>query len=253
MLGYFSRFGRSLEPGEAVEFTDANTGRVARLNQETRHRLVIASTAKEYTGDIILHGKITGMEAKEGWFNLEQYDRTSIEAPLADPYRDTVLDAFNGYAAGHSIRVRVYASGLFDRNRKLKGIDSVDQVIAIDPLDVRARVEELKLLRHGWLHGKGLAPAHVDLDWIAATFEERYPDDLRLPYLFPTPAGRVLAEWSLDPWSLTLEIDPLAKRGEWHALNVETEDEREKDTDLAAAEEWAWIADQIRSAGGVVE
>jgi len=252
MLKYFARFGRSLEPGEAIVFESAATG-PAHLTQETRHRLVIASTVKGYEGDIVLHGIITGMEAKEGWFNLDRPDGTSIKGPLADTYFDTILDAFNNYASGQKVRVRVYASGRFDRDRKLKGIESVDRVTVIDPLDVRARVEELKLLRHGWLDGKGLIPQHAALDWLTTAFEERYPDDLRLPYLFPTPAGLVLAEWSLGPWSLSLEIDPVAKRGDWHEMNLDTDGEFEKQLDLAGTDGWAWLTERVRSFGGVAE
>jgi hypothetical protein len=252
MLGYFARFGRSLEPGEAVVFDDA-AGPPAHLTQETRHRLVIASTVKEYTGDVMLHGTVTGMEAKDQWFNLERPDGTTVKARLTETHFDAILEAFNNYATGQKVRVRVYASGRFDRDRRLKGIESVEQVVVIDPLDVRARVEELKLLRHGWLDGKGVAPAPAALDWITTAFEERYPDDLRLPYLFPTPAGRALAEWSLAPWSLSLEIDLVAKRGYWHALNLDTDKEAEKELDLASADDWTWLAEQVRSTGGVAE
>ncbi|HEX8201990.1 MAG TPA: hypothetical protein VF590_16055, partial [Isosphaeraceae bacterium] len=244
---------RSLEPGEAVVFADAAASPPAQLTQETRHRLVIASTVKEYTADVVLHGTLTGIELKEEWFNLLRSDGTLVTVPLTDPHLETVLEAFNSYATGQKVRVRVYASGRFDRDRKLKGIEAVDQVVVIDPLDVRARVEELKSLHHGWLDGKGLAPSSADLDWVAAAFEEQYPDDLQLPYLFPTPAGRILAEWSLGPRSLSLEIDPAAKRGEWHALNLHTDDEAEKDLDLATTDGWAWLAEQIRSADGVAE
>ncbi len=253
MLGYFARFGRSLEPGETVVFEDATAGPPAHLTQETRHRLVIASTVKEYTGDVMLHGTTTGMELKDGWFHLERPDGTTVRVPLAEQHLDTILEAFNNYAIGQKVRVRVYASGRFDRDRRLKGIESVDQVVVIDPLDVRARVEELKLLRHGWLDGKGIAPPPAALDGITVAFEERYPNDLRLPYLFPTPVGRVLAEWSLDPWSLSLEIDPVAKRGDWHSLNLEADEETEKELDLASADDWAWLAEQVRTAGGVAE
>jgi len=219
----------------------------------TRHRLVIASTVKEYTGDVVLHGTITGMEAKDEWFNLARPDGTTFKAQLSDTFYDTILEAFNSYAKGEKLRVRVYAIGRFDREQRLKGIESVDQVVVIDPLDIRARVEELKLLRHCWLDGKGVAPPPAFLDWIAATFEERYPDDLRLPYLFPTPAGRVLAEWPLAPWSLTLEVDPDAKQGDWHALNLNTDDEDEKELDLNGADAWTWLAEQVRTMGGVAE
>ena len=253
MLGYFARFGSSLEVGEAVVFEDPVTGPPAHLTQETRHRLVMASTVKEYTRDIVLHGTTTGMEAKDGWFDLERLDGTTIRVPLAEPHFETILEAFNNYAAGQKARVRVYATGRFDRDRRLKSIESVDQVAVIDPLDVRARVEELKLLRNGWLDGKGLAPPPAALDWLTSTFEEHYPDDLRLPYLFPTPAGRVLAEWSLAPWSLSLEIDAGAKRGYWHALNLDTDGEADKELDLVSGDDWAWLAEQVRFTGGVVE
>lgn len=253
MLGHFARFGRSLEPGEAVVFEDPSAGPPARLTRETRHRLVTASTVKEYTGDVVLHGNITGMEAKLGWFNLERPDGTAVEVPLAQPHFETVLDAFTNYAKGQKARVRIYAGGRFDRDRRLKGIESVDQVVVIDPLDVRARVEELKLLRHGWLDGEGRIAPPTGLDWIASAFEERYPDDLRLPYLFPTPGGGVLAEWSLAPWSLSLEIDSGLKRGDWHALNLDTEAESEKELDLASAGDWTWLAEQVRSTGGAAE
>lgn len=253
MLGYFARFGRSLEPGEAVVFEDTPGGLSGRLTQETRHRLVIASTVKEYTGDVVLHGTTTGMEIKDGWFNLEQANGTTVQIPIAEQYRDTILEAFISYAAGQKVRLRVYASARFERDRRLKGIESVDRVVLIDPLDVRARVEELKFLRNGWLDGEGLAPTPGALDWIPVAFEERYPDDLRLPYLFPTPAGGVLAEWSLAPYAITLEINLLAKRGYWHALNVETDQEAERELDLESPEDWEWLSSEVRSSGGVAE
>ncbi len=253
MLGYFARFGRSLEPGEAVVFEDSRGGPPGRLTQETRHRLVIASTVKEYTGDVVLHGTITGMEVRDGWFNLEQADGTTAQVPLAEQHFDTILETFNSYAAGQKVRLRVYAGGRFDRDRRLKGIESVDRVVVIDPLDVRARVEELKFVRNGWLDGKGLAPAAGALDWISAAFEERYPDDLRLPYLFLTSDGGILAEWSLSPHSVSLELDLLVKRGYWHALNVETDEEVERELDLTRSEDWEWLIGQIRSSGGVAE
>ena len=253
MLGYFARFGRSLEAGEAVVFEDAGGGPPARLTQETRHQLVMASTVKEYTGDVVLHGTITGMEAKEAWFHLEQPDGRTVDLPLAEPHFETILEAFNSYATGQKVQVRVYALGRFDRDRRLKGIESVDQVVAIDPLDVRARVEELKQLQNGWLDGLGVAPPPAVLDWITTVFEERYPDDLRLPYLFPTPAGQGLAEWALAPHSLSLEIDPVAKRGHWHALNLNTDAEAEKELDLASADDWTWLEEQVRSRGGAAE
>ena len=102
-----------------------------------------------------------------------------------------------------------------------------------DPLDVGVRIDELKQLNNGWLDGQGVALSPSGLDWLAGTLNARFPDDLTLPYLFPTPEGRVLAEWALPPWALSLEIDLEAKTGDWHALNLETGQEEAKRFPLA--------------------
>src|SRR5262245_17430359 len=123
----------------------------------------------------------------------------------------------------------------------------------LEPLDVGARIEELRQLKLGWLDGKGLPPAHDGLAWLSAEFARSYPDELPSPYLFPTPEGRILVEWALKPWSPSLEVDLAAKRGEWHALNLDTDDESTKELDLANAAEWKWLADQISKMRGNAE
>ncbi len=122
-----------------------------------------------------------------------------------------------------------------------------------DPLDIDARLGELKLLQAGWLDGQGIPPAHDGLDWLSEAFDRHYPDDLKLPYLFPTPEGHVLAEWSLKPWSPSLEIDLATKRGEWHALNLDTDAEDTQDLDLTNADDWRELTRRIRNLGGKVE
>jgi hypothetical protein len=122
-----------------------------------------------------------------------------------------------------------------------------------DPLDIRTRLDELKLLGPGWLDGKGIPPSHAGLDWLADAFDAYYADDIPLPYLFPTPEGHVLAEWSLKPWSPSLEIHLAVKGAEWHCLNLDTDEESEKDVDLGKAEDWLWLGKEIRTlCGGVV-
>lgn len=252
LLSYFGRFGRSLEPGEAVEFSD-DVGGTAKLTQLTRHRLVIASNIKEYAEDIELRGTVTGMEVKEEWFNLVRSDTTKVKIPLTEPHIDTIRKAFNCYAIGKKMTLRIQASGRFDRERKLKGIESVEQVVVIDPLDIRDRVEELKLLENGWLDGKGIVPSPAALDSFVSVFEMNYRDELQLPYLFLTPTGKVLAEWSLPSWSLSLEIDTVTLKADWHELNLATDSEDEREIDLGNSGDWQWVAENIRSKGGVAE
>jgi len=133
---------------------------------------------------------------------------------------------------------------------KRRDIESVESQIVLDRLDIRARTEELKLLRNGWFDGVGVAPDCAGLEWLAESFGTSYPDDLPLPYLFPTPAGQVLAEWSQKPWSSSLEIDLGTKSADWHTLELESEREEAKVLDLTNADDWNWLAQEIRSRSG---
>ena len=57
----------------------------------------------------------------------------------------------------------------------------------LDPLDVPARLDELRGMQDGWLEGDGKAPPHSGLDWLSGAFAKRgYPDDIPLPYTYPT-------------------------------------------------------------------
>lgn len=117
----------------------------------------------------------------------------------------------------------------------------------LDPLDTRVRIEALKLLEKGWLDGQGVAPPHDGLDWLADAFDSLYPDESPLPYLFPTPEGRLLAEWSIAPWAVSLEIDLVAKSGQWHSLNLDTDVEETRDLDLTIPTDWEWIVEQLHN------
>lgn len=122
-----------------------------------------------------------------------------------------------------------------------------------NPLDIGAQLNEFKLLKVGWLDGQGIPPAHDGLDWLSEAFDCYYPDDLPPAYLFPTVEGRVLTEWSLEPWAPSLEIDLATKRGKWHALNLDTDAEDAKELDLANADDWQELAQRIRNLVGKAE
>ena len=94
-----------------------------------------------------------------------------------------------------------------DRNNRLGRFESIEHVTPLDPLDVTLRLDELAKLEDGWLDGKGKAPAKEKLEWIADTFESSFDTGLSLPHLYPTAEGGVQAEWSLNDWEVSLDID----------------------------------------------
>lgn len=251
LLGYFDRFGRNLSEGEAIELSDAPNRAPVRLTKETRRKLVLASSVEEFTEETDVDGLVHEFDQKARTFQLTlSNDATLYKIPVESQHYDTVLEASAGFR--EKLRVRVYGIGRFDRNNHLQAIEEVEHVTILDPLDIRVRIDELKRLGPGWLDGEGAAPSSGGLNWLADTFDRFFPDNVPLPYLFPTPEGQVLAEWSLKPWSPSMEIDLAAKRGEWHALNHDTDEEVTKNLDLTNVNDWNWMAEQIRIMGGEV-
>ena len=244
LLAYFNRFGRSLEQGEAVEFTQTADGKPVRLTRETRRTLVLASSAEEFTEEIVLDGAIPEADQKANSFHFLLRDGTKLKAPLTDEHFGAVMEAFNNYKKG--ARVRMYAGGRFDRSNRLQGIEAVEHIFMLDPLDVAARVEELGSLKDGWLDGKGVAPTREGLRWFLAAFDRHFPDDTLLPYLYPTAEGGIRMEWTARPHELSVEIDLRKRAGDWHLLNLDSDAEESRTLDLGAQQDWDWLGGEVR-------
>lgn len=116
--------------------------------------------------------------------------------------------------------------------------------------DVPARLEELRTLQDGWLEGGGVAPAPDGLDWLSQAFSENFPEDLRLPSLYPQPDGGIQAEWSLPPHEISIEINLTHRTAAWHRLNLDTEEEDAADIDLGTPEGWQGLAARLREIPG---
>ena len=252
LLGYFDRFGRNLAEGEAIELESATSQQRARLTKDTRRKLVLASSAKHYTEETSVYGLVHEFDQRAKTFQLTLPGGSILSRiPVESQHYDAVLDASNGFR--NQQRVRVNGVGRFDLSDKLLELISVEHVLPLDPLDVIVRIDELKLLERGWLDGKGEALDAQQLDWVVDAFRNYYPDDAKLPYLFPTPEGSLFAEWSLDGNSVSLEIDLDNRSGDWHALTLATNGEESKQFDLNAPDSWKSIADAVKGMGGVSE
>ena len=246
---YFDRIGRSLREGESIEFTTPKHQQPARLTRETRRRLVLApSRAKEVTEEVTLRGSIPEADQDDMTFKLLLNDGNKVKGPLPEQHLETILSAFTGYKRG--IRVILQGIGRFNRHNRLLGFESIEHISLLDPLDVPARLDEFRSLKDGWLEGKGLAPSHTGLEWLSLSFDHRYPDDLSLPYLYPTEDGGIRMEWSLGMSEVSLDINLETHHGYWHKLNLESDSDEELTFDLDDNAGWDWIITQVRSMGG---
>ena len=243
-LSYFDKMGRSLRDGEAIEFSTPDHPVAARLTKDTRRKLVLASSGvKELTEEVSIRGTVPEADQDNMTFHVQLSDGRKIRAPIATQHLGTIIDAFNNYNKG--IRVMLQGIGRFNRNERLLSFDSVEHITVLDPLDVPARLDELRLLKNGWFEGRGQAPSGSGLDWLSQEFSQRYPENLQMPFLYPTPAGGVQAEWSFGPIEVTCEIDLGSHTAKWHALNMETDSEELRELNLDDAKDWEWLVEQI--------
>lgn len=248
-LSYFDRMGRSLRDGEAIEFTTPDHPTPAKLTKDTRRRLVLASSkVKELTEEASVRGTVPEADQDDMTFEIQLIDGRKIKGPIHAQHFDTIIDAFNHYQKG--TRILLQGIGRFNRNERLLGFDSIEHVSILDALDIPARLEELGSLKDGWLEGQGQPPSLEGIEWLSQAFGQHYPDDLQLPFLYPTTEGGIQAEWSLPPNEVTLNIHPANKTGEWHTLNTETDDEEPRTLNLLEADDWQWLIGELRRFSG---
>ena len=236
-LAYFDRFGRGLRDGESIGLERDGGGATVHLTPQTRRKLVLAAPGVEFiTDDALRRGMVVDTNDADGTFTIRLPGGQEVRAPLSPEHRDTILDAQKDSLGG--VRVAVRGVGRFNRANKLVDFVDVEDVTALDPLDVPARIDELRLLRAGWLNGGGKALDPLALDKLSNAFTTHYPDGLPLPYTFPTEDGGVQFEWRLDNSSPEIEIDLVTLRGEWLSQDEAT-------IELSAPEGWADLAQRI--------
>lgn len=246
LLSYFDRFGRGLRDNESMTFTSV-TGEPVKLTTEVRRRLIRAAQVQEWTEEIAVRGKIAEMDQIRGTFELLLLDGKKLEAPISDQHRGTLFQAFDGYRSGTAVMLQGVAKR--DRNR-LRSIELIQHVSILDPLDVPVRIAELAKLEDGWLDGNGKAPVAERLHMLGQFFDSHFTSDLQLPHIYPTAEGGVQAEWSIDNWEATLEIDINNWVADYQAFNLLTDDIREARLKLDIPESWQALEQQLREIGG---
>lgn len=244
-LAYFNRIGRSLRDDESIEFETSRHTTPVRLTRETRRKLIlVSSSVKEITEEVALRGSIPEADQDRRTFELQLINGHKVSCPIPDPHIDTILKAFNGYR--QNTRVLLQGIGKYDRQNRLVGVELVEHISLLDPLDIPARLDEFRDMKDGWLEGEGAAPSLEGLDWLAAGFDRHFPDDLPLPYLYPTPEGGVQAEWSLSENEISLEVDLVTHHGAWHRLKMNNQADDVQELNLDDDNGWAWIVAEIR-------
>ena len=102
----------------------------------------------------------------------------------------------------------------------------------------------LAKLRTGWLDGDGEAPNPKGIKWLEKHAIEHFDGSLN-PHIYPTPEGGVQFEWDFGLYRPTLEIDLENHTGDWHCMNIKTDETKERRLNLADPHCWGWLVTEL--------
>ena len=250
-LKLLDRLGRSLGPGEAIEFP-GGMGSVVRLTSKQSDPPPLASKSNGATLESVreqtsVRAFVPEVDQQQLTFSLELLDGARVPASVKEADLHTIIEVFNSYRDKDRSPVLVTGFGRTDRHGRLRRFQQVKEITFLDPLDTVSCLYRLRRLEDGWLNGEGLAPDHDSLTWLSQRFEDLYPESLPRPHIYPTPEGGVQAEWSIPPHDVELVIDLYSRRAGWYSFFGEDDEMSERQLDLADSADWHWLTQQIRS------
>ena len=244
LVAYFNRIGRSLRDHESMEFDVSNGSEPARLTKETRSRLLHMASVTEISQEISLRGAVPEADQDDMTFELQQVYGNKIICPLPEQHLETIIEAFSRYQ--NDVRIMVQGVGRFDLQNHLSSVESIDSVNLLEPLDVPARLDELRSMKDGEFEGESIAPTHEGLNWLSGIFDYYFPDDLPLPNTYPTPDGSLEMEWSEGNQTVIFEIDLSTHEGDWFQFDKQSNYEESCKVNLDTKSAWDWVSSQIR-------
>ena len=243
LLAYFDQFGRSLHDDEQIEFLSSKTKKTIVYNKQVRKTLVLKS-ANFYKSEESIRGSMSELNLEAKTFTLRLINNNKVVGHFNDELKTAALAALEAY--GESL-VKIDGATVRDQSDTLRSIEQVTRIEALDPLDVPARLEALSQLREGWMDGVGLTPPAQGIHWLARAWSDHWPEDLPLPFAYPTPEGYIQLEWSMSSESASIEIDTKNKTALLViSKNLSGDLLREESLDLSVSKYWENLSSTLR-------
>lgn len=244
---FFNKFGRGLKENESIEIK--SSGRKVEFNKELRHA-VLTRASKPFVEEIQMYGTVKNLNLQQERIDITtNIGGNTITIPV-----NVDMNDWAGYYIGnlsHKIsQSKVYLEGIgeFNDRGKLLSVKEVCDIQLLDPLDIRARIEELSHLEDGWLDKTGKGISEKGAKMLSDLFDQHYDRTLPLPYIFPTENGEIQAEWSIGVNEIILRVNLETLSGRLIVINTETDSEEENEYELPDKSSWDKINSLMREA-----
>jgi hypothetical protein len=238
ILHYFNDLGKNLKDDEQIIFGDVESSNAV-LNNESRNRLQLAASESQYhSGSFEVRGSVFALDKARKSFEIQLLGGQKIKGDYEAQFLDVIQNAF--VRLEQNQKIWLSGIGKYNVSDKLQSIETIEEAVLLDTLDVPSRLIELSYLPAGWLDGEHGDVINRDgLQWLIEAFETNYNIEiLPLPATFPTPEGNIQFEWSINDYEASLNVELSTKKAEFYAIQITTESETVHDLDLDTDEAW---------------
>lgn len=246
MINFLKNISENLDDNEFIEFNVAAKESPAILSKSLHEKLPDIKEKIIHESEYInLRGSIYEVNQENMTFELRSLKNQQVIGSFAEQNYETVLKAFSEYRRGNKVLIEGVGRKL-KRGSKAK-FESIDKITLLADLDVPLQLLDLYDLENGWYDGDGKAPNHDALEWFGKKFDIHYPQDVSLPYIYPTLEGGVQLEWSYQDNEIIFEVDLIAQTGEWLWFNKKSEDQIQMKLNLDSEEDWIWMVAEVKN------
>lgn len=217
-VGYFNRFGRTLQLGEHIRLSGPDAKREARYTPSVRKALLL-SREHTYRSNRVALGRIVEIDAEASTFTLRTTDRDAVKCHFESELFPFIRGSLHPDGAGPVVAIEGEAV-LDGRDRILRmhvaevalnddPAEASDELPDVTPrypaseltqlgeteIKLLRRLDELASLRDGWLDGQGRSPATGVIGALRAIAGELSATGIPDLHLYPTPEGGIQLEW----------------------------------------------------------
>lgn len=218
LYSYFNRIGRSLEPGERLEWTPDNAANPSALTPSKRKRLALAVGAT-YEAEVDIVGQVFSLNTEKTGGQLRTGDNKIVSFDFDQPF----LNELKAALGNRILYAHIQGVGVYDANDRLKSIKEIEQLEVVPHYALTSAIEDLNNLKDGWLEGRGKAPLGLYLSMLADELAEVFPPGIDYPAVVPTEEGNVSLEWIKPSARVELEANYKENRLELYATDIDTD------------------------------
>lgn len=214
---YFNRIGRSLEPGESIEWMPHSLTNKTVLTPVKRKRLVLAQR-EMYEAEVDRAGSIDSLDTKRQTGTINTLENEIVTFTYDDRFFHDLKDALGNQRLAVSLK----GVGVFDLNDRLRDITEITHLEVVAHPEMVERIASLYDLKDGWLEGRGVAPKDESIDWLIGEMISDFPRDLEYPAVVPAEDGNIVFEWIRPHARIELEVNFSEQQLEIYATNLKT-------------------------------